>query len=574
MVLLSIVLLFWPTDMMVALNRAGLALSISVMLFQENPLLRNYYWLDYWQRMVMVAAPFISGPLTELIVLYQAHKDEARSVAKATLCDSQAYTVQWFGMFALFLLLQPVLPYCVVSYKGPRSLYGFILIVQMVFGCIFMIAIPPKIMGDVALMHQGALLLVSWVVSVSIFYQLDRTMRSFALTLQVHERFIATLSHDFGTPIIAMEMAAREIMNILTGVDLVRAKPLIDGMNAALQLMKALKQKALDIASLQQDEKLTPRYSNVDLRELILVQLPALFRYVPHSEKVEVEYHVSDEVPQTIVSDAWWILMILLNLTSNAFKFTKDGYVRISAHMQGEMIRLTVADTGTGVPDFLQNQLWKAFAAGRLGGHGIGLYHVSELAGFLGGSVGHQSNDIAGNGAIFWAELPHKPATDAHTPTPTRPNKALACLPISVCEAVANAGPVLLVEDDIFIQNMTVDMLKSLGLTHVVVADNGVKALEVLQAPNAPKFALVLMDLNMPQMDGTTCMRRIRAWEREMDVQDPLKVFALSANGNDPDCQQDCEEAGFDGIFCKPLDREVLTSHLRTKGAQVHVDRK
>ena len=104
------------------------------MLFQENPLLRNYYWLDYWQRMVMVAAPFISGPLTELIALYQAHKDEARSVAKATLCDSQAYTVQWFGMFALFLLLQPVLPYCVVSYKGPRSLYGFILIVQMVFG--------------------------------------------------------------------------------------------------------------------------------------------------------------------------------------------------------------------------------------------------------------------------------------------------------------------------------------------------------------------------------------------------------------------------------------------------------
>ena len=57
---------------------------------------------------------------------------------------------------------------------------------------------------------------------------------------------------------------------------------------------------------------------------------------------------------------------------------------------------------------------------------------------------------------------------------------------------------------------MTVDMLNSLGLIHVVVAENGVKALEVLQAPNAPKFALVLMDLNMPQMDGTTCMRRIR----------------------------------------------------------------
>ena len=157
-------------------------------------------------------------------------------------------------------------------------------------------------------------------------------------------------------------------MNILTGVDLVRAKPLIDGMNAALQLMKALKQKALDIASLRHDEKLTPRYSNVDLRELILVQLPALFRYVPHSEKVEVEYHVSDDVPQTIVSDAWWILMILLNLTSNSFKFTKDGYVRISAHMQGEMIRLTVADTGTGVPDFLQNQLWKVGLAGWLVG--------------------------------------------------------------------------------------------------------------------------------------------------------------------------------------------------------------
>ena len=105
-----------------------------MLVFQEIPPLQGYYWKDYWKRMLMVGAPFITGPLTEIIVLYQAHEEQTQSVGEPTLSDSQDYTLQWFLLFALFLLLQPVWPYCVVSFRGPSLLYGFVVFAQMIFG--------------------------------------------------------------------------------------------------------------------------------------------------------------------------------------------------------------------------------------------------------------------------------------------------------------------------------------------------------------------------------------------------------------------------------------------------------
>ena len=229
-------------------------------------------------------------------------------------------------------------------------------------------------------------------------------------------RYVAALSHDFGTPISALQMAAHQMASLVDADD-GAMRPLLDGMAAALEVMGALKRKAIDIGRLQLGESLVPERGPFDIRGIVLHKLPAIVRYMPHNEEVRVEYFVSDDIAEAVDTDGSWVFMMVLNFVSNAFKSTQFGSVSVSARLAAGMLRIAVSDTGIGVSKSIENNLFKAFkqASRWQSGTGLGLYHVHQLALALGGSVGYQPNIQAGNGATFWVDLPYYP-----TSLPTR----------------------------------------------------------------------------------------------------------------------------------------------------------
>ena len=115
-------------------------------------------------------------------------------------------------------------------------------------------------------------------------------------------------------------MATKQIVGHLSPDDHTTLHPLLEGMAAALDLMTALKRKAIDIGKRQHGQMLTPERSAVELRAIVLTKLPALIKYMPKQAGVAVECHVSDDIAHTITTDGSWIFMILLNLVSHAFK--------------------------------------------------------------------------------------------------------------------------------------------------------------------------------------------------------------------------------------------------------------
>ena len=235
-----------------------------------------------------------------------------------------------------------------------------------------------------------------------------------------------------------------------------------------------------------------------------------------------------------------------------------------------------VADTGVGLSAEAQASLWQAFrtASRWQSGTGLGLYHVRELVEALGGSVGYQANLQAGNGAVFWVDLPYSPTSAPPPPPPrdglwprTRSSSAPsdgAALSLSRSRqdsALVGWGDasVLIAEDNAFILELTVELLHSIGCAHTVAVSNGVEALQHLTAADAPEFVLVLMDVQMPFLDGIECTRRLRAWEATHRAHAPrLRVVALSANGHDDACRRDCQQAGMDDVVAKPIARDHL----------------
>ncbi|MDP2212458.1 ATP-binding protein [Phenylobacterium sp.] len=247
--------------------------------------------------------------------------------------------------------------------------------------------------------------------------------------------------------------------------------------------------------------------------------------------------------------DGLRLRQVLLNLAGNAVKFTDHGAVRIhlqSAGPAGENLRIEVIDSGPGIPEAHRKKLFRRFAQGdssvtrRHGGTGLGLAICRELIELMGGQIGADARDQPG--ACFWLEIPAAPAVP---------------IPTSAAEDVAPSGPapsiagrVLIVDDHPVNRELVRLFLASPDVT-TAEAENGRTAVE---RATVERFDLILMDVNMPVMDGLAAAAAIRSG-CPMNADTP--IVALTAQTGS-EIEEKCFDAGMDGVLSKPISHADL----------------
>ncbi|WP_237480873.1 PAS domain-containing hybrid sensor histidine kinase/response regulator [Lichenibacterium dinghuense] len=267
------------------------------------------------------------------------------------------------------------------------------------------------------------------------------------------------------------------------------------------------------------------------------------------TKALDIEVEIGERLPGSLVGDEGRLRQVLLNLLNNAVKFTAHGRVvlRVSSlgasEAGGETVRFEVADTGIGIAEDKQHRLFERFSqvdssvARRFGGSGLGLAICKRLVELMGGAIGVASRE--GEGSTFWFTVTLPPsAVDVAAP-PQAPRVG-----------APRKARILVVEDIDINQRLAVALLEALGHAVDVVGDGA----QAVAAVAAESYDLVLMDVQMPGMDGVTATRLIRGSEGPHRA---VPIVAMTANVF-PEQVRAFREAGMDGHLGKPLNRAQL----------------
>jgi signal transduction histidine kinase/CheY-like chemotaxis protein len=353
--------------------------------------------------------------------------------------------------------------------------------------------------------------------------------------------FLANMSHEMRTP-----------MNSVIGMtSLLMETPLSDEQRECVEVVRASGTHLLSVINDILD------YSKVESGTLLLESLPfridqcvkEVFDLLsPLAKPKNIQLVCAfEEVPEAIRGDITRLRQVLVNLVGNGIKFTKHGEVEVHVypHEDGNppVLRFEVRDTGVGIPAGQEEGLFEAFTQGdssttrRFGGTGLGLAICRRLVELMGGTIGVRANPDSG--ATFWFTLPAEPVDAKLVPRPARPG--------AIDTSLASRLPmrILLAEDNPVNQKVGIRLLEKLGY-HPDVAANGQEALDAVRRQS---YDIVLMDMQMPVMDGLEASRVV---VQEYSVQTRPLIVAMTANVLESD-RQACMAAGMDDFLGKPV---------------------
>lgn len=364
--------------------------------------------------------------------------------------------------------------------------------------------------------------------------------------------FLANMSHEIRTPLNSIiGLAQVALIDAKESKQTEYLQYILGSGNHLLGLINDI----LDISRIEAG-KLSIDTRSFSFKQVIDI-LSSMLLHQANSKKLELVFEVDKNIPAHLHGDPMRLAQILINYTGNAIKFTDAGKIIVRAKVQEEsashcMLYCEVQDYGKGISAADQTKLFQVFeqldtSDTRIyGGSGLGLAISKNMAQLMGGEVGVISQ--TGSGSTFWftACLEKGEWVDARDSSEVMPSQAAAL------SALVDAK-ILLVDDNVFNQEVLTASLSKKG-AHITVAQNGQDALNILRGQI---FDCILMDMQMPVMNGVETTRNIRA----NPALSKLPIIAMTASARNED-KQSCLLAGMDDYLSKPIILEKLYAIL------------
>jgi len=421
----------------------------------------------------------------------------------------------------------------------------------------------PVEIGLASLELEGELLVIANVVDMTLRMhyedQILRAKEEAVLANELKSEFVANVSHEIRTPMNALVNLSK--LALKTDTD-DRTRDYLLKIHSASRSLLSIVNEILDYSKIEAG-KMEIEHTTFKLQD-VLQNVFMLFSGNNNDKPVELTVNSQPGLPEVVVGDPLRISQVIGNLVTNAMKFTEKGEIKITVDLLTQqqntgIFRFTVSDTGIGMSQEQQERLFTAFSQAdssisrRFGGTGLGLKICKQLVELMGGQISVTSVEGEGSQFSFTLNLEIKDAAlvDSSEIESILPLSSETNFQIDSMKQSVSGMHVLVAEDNDINQQVVCEILQDAGVS-VDLVFNGAEAIETLERQRE-RYDAVLMDVQMPVMDGITAVQKIRS----MPWGKMIPVIAMTARASRSD-QLDCLQAGMNEHIAKPIEDNEL----------------